>query len=112
MGVSFNRTTVNLYSDFYNTDILIASPLGLRLIVGGEGEGGKEFDFLSSLEVVVVDQVEAMMMQNWEHMQTVFQHLNLRPEKVRNTDFSRLRKCECCRMLAGFGVFFWGGLRF
>ena len=31
------RRAVKLYADFYAADILIASPLGIRTIIGGEG---------------------------------------------------------------------------
>lgn len=42
---------LRLFSDFYISDIIIASPLGLRLVV--ENSKGKlNFDFLSSIEVL------------------------------------------------------------
>ena len=37
LGVAVNNKIVKLYSEFYHSDILIASPLGLRMIIGAEG---------------------------------------------------------------------------
>lgn len=52
------KTGLHLYSDFEQSDIIVASPLGLRLIIGVDGAENKQnFDFLSSIEVLVVDQV-------------------------------------------------------
>lgn len=92
LGISLTRTTVNLYSDFYTADILIASPLGLRLIIGADGEKHQEYDFLSSIEIAIIDQAESMLMQNWEHVLHMMQHTNLQPKETRNTDFSRLQR--------------------
>ena len=37
IGVAIKKTGLNLYSQFYSSDIIIASPLGLRMIIGAEG---------------------------------------------------------------------------
>ena len=53
------KKTIKLYTDFYSSDIIITSPLGLRLVTGVEGQGGKtDTDFLSSIEMLIVDQAE------------------------------------------------------
>lgn len=91
MGISFrhNKTT-KLYSSFYNSDIIVASPLGLRLAVDEKEQGA--FDFLSSLEIVVADQTDVMLMQNWEHVEYVFNQMSHLPAKTRpEIDFSRVR---------------------
>lgn len=46
-----------MYNDLYTSDVIIASPLGLRRIIGGEGDKNRDFDYLSGIEVCVVDSV-------------------------------------------------------
>lgn len=67
-GVSIIRSSMRLYAPFYSSDIIIASPLGLRTVLGAEGEKKRDFDFLSSIEMLVVDQTDVFLMQNWEHV--------------------------------------------
>lgn len=67
-GISIVRSSMRLYSPFYSSDIIIASPLGLRTVLGAEGESKRDFDFLSSIELLVVDQADVFLMQNWEHV--------------------------------------------
>jgi hypothetical protein len=37
IGVAIKKNTINLYAKFYSADLIIASPLGLRMIIGAEG---------------------------------------------------------------------------
>ncbi|KAI1895152.1 hypothetical protein AGOR_G00103360 [Albula goreensis] len=91
IGVSILRRSMRLYAPFYSSDIIIASPLGLRTVLGTEGESKRDFDFLSSIELLVVDQADVFLMQNWEHMLHVMKHLNLQPLDSHGVDFSRVR---------------------
>jgi hypothetical protein len=44
------------------SDIIVASPIGLRMIVKSKGDKGRETDFLTSIEMVCIDQVCAPRM--------------------------------------------------
>ncbi|XP_053316940.1 U3 small nucleolar RNA-associated protein 25 homolog [Spea bombifrons] len=91
IGVAILQKSMRLYSPFYSSDIIIASPLGLRTIIGTEGEKKRDFDFLSSIEVLIIDQADIYLMQNWEHMLHMMNHLNLQPTESHGVDFSRVR---------------------
>ncbi|XP_074516763.1 U3 small nucleolar RNA-associated protein 25 homolog [Sebastes fasciatus] len=91
IGISIVRSSIRLYSPFYSSDIIIASPLGLRTVLGAEGEYKRDFDFLSSIDLLVVDQADVLLMQNWEHVLHVMKLLNLQPLDSHGVDFSRVR---------------------
>uniref|UniRef100_A0A8D8VHQ8 U3 small nucleolar RNA-associated protein 25 homolog n=1 Tax=Cacopsylla melanoneura TaxID=428564 RepID=A0A8D8VHQ8_9HEMI len=91
VGLSITKKSLKLYADFYSSDIIIASPLGLRMIIGAEGEKNREYDFLASIELVILDQTELFLMQNWDHVLHVMDHLHLQPKQTHGTDFARVR---------------------
>lgn len=37
VAIQLSKSGMKLYADFYKADILVCSPLGLRLILGAEG---------------------------------------------------------------------------
>ncbi len=51
VGIGVTKKALKLYSDFYSSDFLIASPLGLRMVLETDA------DFLSSIELLIMDQV-------------------------------------------------------
>ncbi|KAH0827979.1 digestive organ expansion factor [Lanmaoa asiatica] len=85
LGIKMTRKSVKLFTDFYNCDLILASPLGLRMSI----EKQKSSDFLSSIEILVIDQMNALTMQNWDHF--VLSHLNGLPKESHDVDFSRIK---------------------
>ena len=122
VGVKMTRKSVKMFSEFYDSDIVIASPLGLRRSIEKEKcvalarvpwsslkiPYTRSADYLSSIEILIVDQMDALTMQNWDHVkvrafmsyylwhalirsQFVLSHLNQLPKESHNTDFSRVK---------------------
>ncbi|KAH9484760.1 U3 small nucleolar RNA-associated protein 25 [Psilocybe cubensis] len=87
VGIKLTRKTIKMFADFYGCDIIIASPLGLRRSIEKEHNA----DYLTSIEVLVIDQMDALTMQNWEHVKFVMNHINKLPKESHDTDFSRIK---------------------
>ena len=94
IGMSLSRKVMRMYTDYYRSDIIIASPLGLRIKIGNESEESRDIDFLSSLDMVILDQADVFLMQNWTHVVEIFKAINTQPIKSHDTDFSRVREFE------------------
>ena len=67
---------------------------GLRTAIGGEGDAKSDYDFLSSIEILIMDQSDVFMMQNWDHVDHLFQHLHLQPKVDHGCDYSRFGNSE------------------
>lgn len=103
VGLKLTKKSLKFFSDFYDSDIIIASPLGLKTIItpdeqhtlasadNGQPYTSGDKDFLSSIEIVVLDQADVFLMQNWEHVLDIMQHINIMPSKPRKMDVSRIR---------------------
>ena len=57
---------------------LKGSPLGLKLAL--DEASGTNYSILSSIEIALVYQADAIYMQNWEHLTTLFSNMNLIPK--------------------------------
>lgn len=68
IGIKCGRKQVKLYSGFYHSDIIICSPLGLSLVIGQKGDAKRDYDFLSSIEMLILDHTQLFLMQNWDHV--------------------------------------------
>lgn len=88
LGAKLTRKSWRLYSQFYESDVIIASPLGLRLAI----EKDRDSDFLSSIEILIADQLDVMSMQNWEHVEFVMEKINKIPKEAHDADFSRIKQ--------------------
>jgi U3 small nucleolar RNA-associated protein 25 len=86
---------VRLYTDFYKSDIIVASPLALKMATSGDGEDDDndgDTDFLSSIEICYIGSSDVLMMQNWDHVNAAFDSMNEQPTRNNTTDFSRVRE--------------------
>lgn len=104
VGIKLTKKSVKFFTDFYDSDIIIASPLGLKTLITVDESthkfestsneqlpGNSDRDFLSSIEMVVLDQAEIFLMQNWEHVVDLMRHVNQIPSKPRKMDVARIR---------------------
>jgi U3 small nucleolar RNA-associated protein 25 len=101
-GASSSGVNVKLCAEFYRSDIILASPIGLKMAISGKdgdndddddggGDDDADVDFLSSIDVCLVVRSDVLHMQNWDHVNTVLDSLNRQPRNVADVDFSRVR---------------------
>ena len=95
VGLKFNRKNVKIFSSFYNSDIILASALGLTQVLEGTTKSDKktapDADFLSSIEIVIIDNATAVQMQNWHHVEFIFSKLSSTPNDLHGADIERVR---------------------
>ncbi|KAI8107879.1 hypothetical protein M9435_002906 [Picochlorum sp. BPE23] len=94
LGIKMTRGSIRLFTDFYDSDILVASPLALATKLE-EGSKSKDepdpSDLLSSIEIVLTVRVDVLLMQNWQHVIRIFDTLNSIPKQQHDTDIMRIR---------------------
>lgn len=92
IGVKFTRKSIKLYGDFYSSDIIVASAVGLiTKIEKAEQNKEVDIDYLSSIEVLIIDHADVISMQNWDFLKSAVEHLNRIPSKQHGTNIMRIR---------------------
>jgi len=110
IGIKFTRKSLKLFVEFYSADVILASPLGLKQVLDvgvkykadvkkddqepqrKKKKGSGDYDFLSSISLLVIDSFTHLHFQNWEHLVDVFAHVNRLPvTPPPKCDFSRVK---------------------
>jgi len=106
IGIKFTRKSLKLFVEFYNADVILASPLGLKRVfesstkrrgpreepVRKKSRGKGDYDFLSSIALLTIDSFTHLQFQNWEHIVEILEHINLTPATPPpKCDFSRVK---------------------
>ncbi|XP_050119546.1 protein NUCLEOLAR FACTOR 1-like isoform X3 [Malus sylvestris] len=92
VGIKFTKRSIKLYSDFYTSDMIVASSVGLlKKIDEAKLNKEKDVDYLSSIEVLVIDHADVVTMQNWDFLKSAVEQLNRIPSKQHGTDVMRIR---------------------
>lgn len=100
IGISFSKKSVKLYSAFSDSDLILASPLGLQTIIDDEKEKEADLQYATaSIELLIIDQAEMLLMQNWSNVQRIVSLLNQRPTNAEFASSTRIRLAY----LAGYG---------
>ena len=66
-NMKLGTAKLKLYEKFYESDIIVGSPLAIRILTGQESDANAiadkkiDFDFLSSIEYLVLDSAEAFV---------------------------------------------------
>ncbi|KAJ3330292.1 rRNA-binding ribosome biosynthesis protein utp25 [Blyttiomyces sp. JEL0837] len=96
----FTRPRVLILAPFKNTALKIVNTL-IKLSGTTQQENKSRFqnefsidkdeDTIDSRKPVILDHTTTFLMQNWDHVQHIFEHLNLIPTNPRDCDFSRIK---------------------
>jgi len=89
LGLKLTKASVRLYVDFFGADIIFASPLGLITALQDEQSAS---DFLSAIEICVIDHAHIIQMQNWAHVITILDAMNGLPKEMRDCDIQRVHE--------------------
>ncbi|GFR41586.1 hypothetical protein Agub_g2307, partial [Astrephomene gubernaculifera] len=93
LGIKVTKGAIRLFADLYQSDIIVASPVALatKLAEDARADPHAAPDFLSSIELLILDRTDVMTMQNWSHVETVVAALNRLPRQQHGTDIMRVR---------------------
>lgn len=87
MGIRLWNHKIALFQEMAKSQLVIASPLALH-----QHRAKEAADFLSSVEVLVMDTMDALFMQVWDRLYDIIKGMNKKPSSVDLCDWSRVRK--------------------
>uniref|UniRef100_A0A0N4ZV87 U3 small nucleolar RNA-associated protein 25 n=1 Tax=Parastrongyloides trichosuri TaxID=131310 RepID=A0A0N4ZV87_PARTI len=90
IGIAFSKKALKLFTKFDESDVIIASPLGLIGAINDAKNNGHN-SFLSSIEIAIFDRVDIFQMQNWENVLNIINNLNKKPDDISFVDITRIR---------------------
>ncbi|VDL55118.1 unnamed protein product [Hymenolepis diminuta] len=100
IGIAVAKKSIKLYAAFAESDIVISSPLGLETLMAEKADNSVDVQYITtSVEILILDQAEHLLMQNWATVQEVVSQLNQRPIKPSLSSPARIRLAY----LAGYG---------
>jgi U3 small nucleolar RNA-associated protein 25 len=88
LQIDVKKKSLKLYTHFGNSDIILASPIGLKMLKSdskknnktGEAEGAKEkevnYGYLSSVEILYLEKAHVFNMQNLDHLVEILQKVS------------------------------------
>lgn len=86
IGISLEKSKMRVYRRFQESDIIVASPFGLKLVVESENPS-----FLSSIDILYLDRAHVFLLQNFQHLYSLLPLLNILPEhKFVTSDFNNI----------------------
>ena len=93
VGVKFGKNGVQFYANFYECDMIIASPLGIKMFIANSTNGEGQ-DILSSIKLLYIQSIDTMEMQNISHVIDIMKCINKMPKKQHSTDIRRVYEHE------------------
>ena len=89
-GIVFDDRNLNLFSSFKKSDLILATPMSLRQ--GLEKGEGFDTGILCSVQICAVLGCQELLMQNWDHLEVIFENMNKIPDRDSvNNDLNRIR---------------------
>ncbi|KAM3722913.1 U3 small nucleolar RNA-associated protein [Dirofilaria immitis] len=92
--ISEKRKVSNDYRKLMSGNTDDCFRIGVALAKKSESDGNnseRETDFLASIEVLIIDKADILLMQNWEHLLNIINSLHIQPKKL-TVDISRVRR--------------------
>lgn len=91
LGITLRNGQLEIMSKEKDSDIIIATPVMIQQL----NQTGHRNRWFSSIEMCIIDQCDIIFMQNWEHLISTMEMLNIMPTEVKEViDLRKIRDHE------------------